>query len=279
MKKTVSILGCGWLGTALGKKLLSKKFIVKGSTISTNRYNELETTGIQPYYVKVNPDSIEIDYANYFNTDVLIIALPPKRHEDVVDVFPKQIIQVIEYIQKLKIEKVIFISSTSVFESVNRRVNEGDEGNPEKPSGKALLNAEKLLLGIDGTKTTVLRPGGLIGESRNPALFVTGKKKVHGNTPVNLIHRDDCVNIILEIIEKEIWGEVFNVCCPGHPTKKIFYSKAAKISKMPVPAFVEESEDYKIVDSGKLIKRLGYSFIYPDPIDYLKEWEEWAYRI
>jgi hypothetical protein len=48
---------------------------------------------------------------------------------------------------------------------------------------------------------------------------------------------------------------------------------------MPVPAFSEMPDSFKIVNSDKLIKRLGYSFHYPSPMDYLKELEEWAYRI
>ena len=141
MRTTISILGCGWLGTALGKKLLSKRYIVYGSTTSTDKYN-MEITGIQPYYIKIGESSMEIDYANFFNTDILIIALPPQRIENIEEIFPPQIEQIIQYILKLKIPKVLFISSTSVYESTNV-VHEGEEGNPEKQTGKALLTVEK----------------------------------------------------------------------------------------------------------------------------------------
>jgi nucleoside-diphosphate-sugar epimerase len=279
MRKTVSILGCGWLGTVLGKKLLSKGYVVKGSTITSEKINELETTGIQPYYVKVGTDSIEMDYAAFFNTDVLIVSIPPQRIANIEEIFPLQINQVIQYIRILQIPKVILISSTSVYENSNSTVREGDEGNPAKPAGRALLTAEKMLMDLEGTKTTVLRFGGLIGYNRNPARFLLGKSEVPAHTPVNLIHRDDCVKIISEIIEKEIWGEIFNACSPGHPTKKDFYARAAKIGDLPKPMFVDRPENYKIVNSDKLIEKLGYTFNYPNPMDYLKELEEWAYRI
>lgn len=279
MRKTVSILGCGWLGTVLGKRLLVKGYVVKGSTITAEKINELEITGIQPYYVKVGADAIEMDYAAFFNTDVLIISIPPKRIDNIEEIFPQQINQVIQYIHKLKIPKVIFISSTSVYENSNFTVREGDEGSPNKPAGRALLKAEKMLMDLKETKTTVLRFGGLIGYNRNPARFLLGKTDIPANTPVNLIHRDDCVKIIIEIIEKEVYGEIFNVCSPGHPTKKDFYKRAAKIGDLPVPGFVDTIENFKIVNSDKLIKRLDYTFQYPNPMDYLKELEEWAYRI
>lgn len=279
MRTTISILGCGWLGTALGKRLLSRRYVVKGSTTSNENYNKLETTGIQPYYLNITADSMDIDYTNFFNTDILIIAIPPKRVQNVEEIFPKQIKQIVDYIEKLKIPKVIFISSTSVYECRNQPVKEDETGNPEKPSGKALLKAEKLLENIQGTKTTILRIAGMIGAERNPARFLAGKTEVVGNTPVNLIHRIDCVNIILGIIEKDLWWEIFNVCATGHPTRKAFYTKAAIVGNLPFPKFVEKDEKFKIVDNSRLIKKLDYKFEYPDPLDYLKELEEWIYRI
>ena len=278
MVKTVSILGCGWLGAALGKRFLTKGVAVKGSVASTDSYNRLETTGIQTYHIRIDSDGVAIDYKNFFNTDVLIIALPP-RGENVIENFPQQINQIVQLIVETKIARVLFISSTSVYQPWNGVVREGDEGYPSKPAGKALIKAEKLLQSLPNTKTTVVRLGGLIGYDRNPARFLTGKKDVAADTPVNLIHRDDAVEIIFELIEKNIWGDVFNACSPHHPTKKEFYTKAAAISGLPAPELNLLHENYKIVNCDKLISRLGYSFRYFSPMDYLKEVEEWSFRI
>jgi nucleoside-diphosphate-sugar epimerase len=279
MRTTISILGCGWLGTALGKSLLQKGYIVKGSTGTNKRYNELEFTGIQPFYIRIEPDSIDIDYFSFFNTDVLIISIPPQRVENITEIFPGQIKKVIELVRQMKISKVLFVSSTSVYESANKEVREGDEGQPEKPAGSAVFQAEKILLNENSFQTTVVRFGGLIGANRNPGRFLAGKKNIPANTPVNLIHRDDCVSILSQIIEKDIWGEVFNACSPVHPTKKEFYTKAAEVSDLPAPEFTDVQENYKIINSDKLVQRLGYTFKYPSPMDYLKELQEWDYRI
>lgn len=279
MRTTISILGCGWLGTELGKNLLQKGYIVKGSTGTNDRLNELEFTGIQPFYIRIEPDFIDIDYFSFFNTDVLVIAIPPKRVDNITDIFPGQIKKIIELIRQMKIAKVLFVSSTSVYEPTNREVREGEEGNPEKLSGRAILNAEKILLEETGFQTTVVRFGGLIGANRNPGRFLAGKKNVPSGTPVNLIHREDCVEILSQIIEKDIWGELFNACSPVHPTKKEFYTKAAEVSDLPPPEFADLQEGYKIINSDKLVQRLGYTFKYPSPMDYLKELQEWDYRI
>lgn len=279
MRRTVSILGCGWLGTALGKSLLRKGWKVKGSATSTTSYNVLEMTGISTFFVKAKARALEVDYNSFFNTEVLIVSFPPSRTDCVEDSFPRKIEQVIVKALELNIKKVLFISSTSVYEAGNKEVKEGDEGHPEKPGGKALLIAEQMFLQQQSFDTTILRFGGLIGYDRNPARFVQNRKEALTDDPVNLIHRDDCVQIITRILEENIWGEVFNASSPEHPGRKEFYSKAAKISELPIPKFTDEEGSYKIINSDKLIDVLKYEFIYPSPMDYLKEVEEWAYRI
>jgi nucleoside-diphosphate-sugar epimerase len=279
MRKRISILGCGWLGTALGVYQAARGWGVKGSSASQEGCNRLETTGIDTYYLNIEPDSVDLDYMNFFNTDVLVISLPPQRTENIRELFPRQIDQIIKYIRRLSIPAVVFISSTSVYGNTNGTVREGDEGFPDKPVGYALLEAEHKLLGLNEVNTAVVRFGGLIGADRNPARFFSGKHNVPGKAPVNLIHRNDCVKIISEIIVQERWREVFNACCPDHPTKQEFYTKAAKIRNVSPPAFTNDSGNYKIVNCDKLIAQLDYTFEYPNPMDYLKEEEEWIYRI
>jgi len=279
MSKTISILGCGWLGTALGKSLLRLGWNVKGSTSSIQSNNDLEMTGISTFYVKVKPKAIEVDYNSFFSTDVLVVSIPPTRTDCVEESFPQKIEQIAITAEKIGVKKVLFISSTSVYESKNVVVKEGNEGSPEKQSGRALLKAEKVLTENADFRTTILRFGGLIGYDRNPANFLKFKSEISGKSPVNLIHRDDCVGIITEIIEKDIWGETFNASSPEHPSKREFYSKAAQISELPAPEFTDKPEAYKIVNSDKLLNALDYKFKYQSPMDYLKELEEWAYRI
>lgn len=274
MNKNISIAGCGWLGTALGKHLVRKGFKVKGSTRSNEAHTKLELTGISAFFMDIKPEALEIDYFSFFNADILVVSIPPGRSNDVEALFPQKMQHLISVIEKMKIKKVLFISSTSVYPENNKEVPESELTVPNKSSGKALLKAEQLFLQNKNFKTTVVRFGGLIGADRNPARFLVSKTNVAGNTPVNLIHRDDCIRILSAIIEKEIWGEVFNACSPGHPTKKEFYTEAAKISELPVPGFIDKKEDYKIVNSSKLIKTLDYGFIYNSPMDYLKEIEE-----
>lgn len=269
-KKTVSILGCGWLGVPLARHLISKNFLVKGSVTTPEKFEILRSAGISPFRVKLSPEEIEVDNSDFFDCEVLIISLPPRRVEGIVEIFPAQISQLISTVLKFGIPKVIFISSTSVYPENLQVAKENDLFTPDKESGKALLKAEKLLENNPEFKTTILRFGGLIGTDRNPARFLLKSVGEIANTPVNLIHQDDCIGIISEIVDKELWGETLNACCPDHPMKKDFYQRAAMLSGLSEPRISVLPESYKVVDSSKLIRLLNYRFKYPSPMDYLE---------
>ncbi len=267
--KTVSILGCGWLGVPLAQHLLTKGFSVKGSVTSPDKFELMRSIGISPYLLILNEDDIQINDPEFFNCDVLIISIPPRRVSDIERIFPAQIGQLIPWIQNAGIQKIIFISSTSVYPENIAVACEKEIAIPDKESGKALVLAENVLLKQPAFKTTVLRFGGLIGADRNPARFLRKTVQPLPNTPVNLIHQDDCIGIIEALIDQELWGETLNACCPEHPLKKDFYGMAARVSGLPEPLVTNQSEHSKIVDSGKLISLLNYRFIYPSPMDYL----------
>jgi nucleoside-diphosphate-sugar epimerase len=269
----ISILGCGWLGVPLAKHLLEIGFSVKGSVTSAEKFELLRNEGILPFQVVLNETSVFIPEPEFFECDVLIISIPPRRIEGIERIFPAQISHVIPLVIKAGIRKVIFISSTSIYPDQLQTAREEDVFPPDKESGKALLLAENLLNNLTYFETTILRFGGLIGADRNPARFLQKSTRVVANTPVNLIHLDDCIAIIYEIIHHDIWGETLNACSPEHPYKKEFYGKAARISNFPEPLISEQLETYKIVDSSKLIRLLNYHFKYPSPLDYLDSLE------
>lgn len=270
MMRTVSIVGVGWLGLPLARKLISAGYKVKGSVTTSEKKELLQQAAIWPFRLVLSAESILLDNPGLFDTDILIVSVPPRRVPDIEELFPAQIGHLIRRIEQSEIKKVIFISSTSVYQESEGLALETDVLMPDKASGRALLEVENQLRLNSNFKTTIIRFGGLIGGDRNPARFLSRKQEaVSGEKPVNLIHRDDCIHIIMEIIRQNAWGETFNACCPEHPTRKEFYQKASDISGIPAPQFSDKFEPYKIVDSSKLINFLDYRFKYPSPMNYL----------
>ena len=170
----------------------------------------------------------------------------------------------IPFIENSTVEKVIFISSTSVYNESDliQTVTEESVLHPDTESGKQLVEVENLLRNNSNFQTTVIRFGGLIGEDRNIVKMLTGKTNVgNPDAPINLIHQQDCIGIICEILKQNCWNETFNAVAPNHPTRKNYYTEKAKQFHLTAPIFNEnETTIGKIVSSEKLERVLGYRF-------------------
>ena len=266
---TISILGCGWLGFPLAKSLLKKGFLVKGSTTTLEKMSVLENAGINAFQIALSKEEIvgEMD-AFLSNSEILIIDIPPKLRVNSSEDFVQKIKNIIPFIEKSSVEKVIFVSSTSVYSDAISidLITEKTSPNPDTESGSQLLEAEIVLQNNSNFKTTVIRFGGLIGEDRHPIKFLAGKENLENpEAPINLIHQLDCIGIITEILEKNCFGETFNAVAPFHPTRKVYYSKKAMEHNLPIPKFDESKPSVgKIISSEKVSKVLGYEFQKPE---------------
>jgi nucleoside-diphosphate-sugar epimerase len=256
---TISILGCGWFGLALAKKLISLNYAVKGSTTSQKKLALLQAENIQPYVVNFTAEMITSDPA-FFESDTLFICIPPKRNSTELHDYPQKINSILAA-AKDKSKHVVLISSTSVYADENKVVNENSETHPDTDSGKVVLAAEILFKRLFPEHCTVIRFAGLIGPDRNPGRFFAGKNDIaNGLAPVNLIHQTDAVGIAVKLIEKQAFGRTYNACSPKHPAKMDFYTNAAKVTDLAEPSFIAEKKDWKIVESLNVPEFLGYEF-------------------
>ena len=264
MSKTISILGTGWLGLPLGKFLLSKGYTVKGSTTSEHKLQQFNDLGIQPYLIDIADKSIGEQSQDFFNTDILIITIPPKRNPER---YIMQMKAISASIEANSIQHIIYTSSTGVYGASTGLTSEQTLLNPIKDSAKAVLQAEKILYDLN-KNLTITRLAGLVGGQRNPARFLAGRQNIpNGNAPVNLVHQEDCVHVIATIIEKNIWNEVFNVCSDTHPSRNVFYTTQAEKQGLAKPVFSVDNTpatEYKMIDNQKLKRTLDYEFIHSD---------------
>ncbi len=269
----ISILGCGWLGLPLAEYLIGQGYTVKGATTRPEKLDTLQEKNIEPYLIKLNPQ-INKDYdPSFFESDILIINVPPGRNrDDVVDFHLAQMQSLINALQNSSIQKILFVSSTSVYADLGREVQEANAGGSVRESGEALLQVENMWKKNTSFTTTIVRFAGLFGADRNPGRFLSGKTlDQNGEAPVNLIHLDDCVAVLSAIIEQERWGAVYNACADAHPSKKEFYTAAAKKLGIAPPIFAgKEKGSFKIINSDKLKKELDFAFKYADPMQVLK---------
>lgn len=261
----ISILGCGWLGLPLAKKLIEAGHHVTGSTTSRDKLMTLSSVGISPYKIQLFEEGVQGDISSFLgNAKILIVDIPPGLRKDPEVNFVAKIGRLKSYIEKSGVEKVLFISATSVFEDSQDLPVYAEENAPnaKTTNGAQLISAEELLKDSEKYKTSILRFGGLIGPGRHPVNFLSGKSDLKDAAgPVNLIHLVDCIGIIEAIIEKGVWGETFHGVASEHPTRKDYYTRIAKDKNLATMSFTENTPSKgKIITSSKVGEILGYEF-------------------
>ncbi len=261
----ISILGCGWLGLELGKQLKKKNHEVRGSVTRMERMSELREVGIIPYSIKLYEKGIQGDISSFLSgVSVLIVDIPPGLRKNPEIDFVKKIRNLIPYIEKARIKKVIYTSSTSVYEDsedfpVYTETSPTDNSNN---SSIQLRNSELLFIENENFQASILRFGGLIGAGRHPVKYLSGKTGIKNpEAPTNLVHQEDCIQAIQKMIELDKDNSVWNVVYPEHPSKEEYYSKIASEMKMPGPEFDHSiASKGKKVSSEKIINELNFEF-------------------
>lgn len=268
MENTISILGCGWYGLPLAKELLSQHYLVKGSTTTPDKLEELQRDGIRPYLVSFNEGDFSYD-PDFFYSETLVICIPPKRASGGQFSFPGKIKSITEAAKKGLVKNILFISSTSVYGDRNQIETESSATDADTPSGLAMIEAENILRSEPRFNVGIIRFAGLVGPGRDPARFFAGKTNVpNGQAPVNLIHLKDCIGITTAILEQQAFGLILNAVCPDHPEKQEFYTKAAQRSGLEIPAFINELKNWKQVSTNHIPERLNYSY-------QISDWMHW----
>jgi hypothetical protein len=175
-------------------------------------------------------------------------------YEIFISTWPKENLEAFKFLPRDC--KIIAMSSTSQTDSIIQFENEL----------KSLFS-----------KLTILRLGGLIGYTRHPGKFLAGKKQITGkNHFINLIHRDDIIQIISELLsQNKMPHETLSLVCDSPAKKKDFYTFAANEIGQTLPEFDElDNSEKPAVDGAAIKKLINYEFIYSSPFDYLRALRE-----
>ncbi len=223
--KTWGIIGLGWLGLELSKAFDKNSNCFWGT--HTEDFNFV--TGVFPE----SPCDI------LFLSTPTLLALVPKK-----------------FVEKILLDsksKLIFISSTSVYGSNTGKITEFTKPKPISKNGQWLLEVENHLVNTFSDRVQIIRPGGLIGGQRHPINHLAGRVGIpDGNSAINLIHRLDLINIILQLAKTELHIPVLNAVAPAHPCKKDYYRDWADKLNLPRPLFEETMTNSRQIDSDFL---------------------------
>jgi nucleoside-diphosphate-sugar epimerase len=241
------VIGYGWLGKPLALELKNKGHKVYASSRNSLKINTMQADGITPWQYDANNTN---NFPEWFNAlDIIVFNLPPtgiinysKALEEIAQNTPEKC-------------SILFTSSTGVYENMEGLV---DEDSPLIQNHTVTL-AEKALEN-SGKNFIILRLAGLIGDERHPVKHLSGKTLGNGSHVVNIVHRDDVIRAIIELIHAEKTNVIFNVCYPDHQTREEYYTRCAIARNLAPPTFTESIGTGKIVSSEKLEKELNFTF-------------------
>lgn len=265
----IGIIGVGWLGLPLAQSLESNGFTCKGSTSSVEKLGSLREKISHVDLLQFQNGSCKGNLDEFLSgLNTLIITLPPKSNTPQYDFYLSHLKLILTQSRGKNIEKLIFTSSTGVFEDTCSitEYNELSSVEAFDKKSRLLIEAEQLILNSEAFNYKfVVRLGGLVAIDRQPVKYLSGKPLKNSFAPVNLIHQDDAVEILRLLIDfKQEEELIFHAVYPLEETREEYYLAKANELKIP-PPLIEESIMHKEIKGKKISSVLSsnlLSFVY-----------------
>jgi nucleoside-diphosphate-sugar epimerase len=292
---SVGIIGCGWLGKALAASLLEQGVSVLATSSQQSNVEQLHGQGIEAQQLLLPSNTKQLGQHDIFTQQCLVIAITPKFRQGQID-YGIKVEQLVDAAKERGIvQRIILLSSTAVYQGLEGLVDENSKLNLVESSSVELSSVELGSMKLGSAKSgsvekapilhtaeqavlnfhrqgNILRLAGLVGPERHPGKFLLAKRTLKSSSaPVNLIHQQDAVGLILSLLTSTSPQGIFNGVSDTHVTKAIYYQAAAKSLGLELPTLSSDKvlDSTRIVSGDKAKQQLGYSFIYPDLLAWL----------
>ena len=230
----IVIAGCGFLGEAAAGFFLEAGWRVLGLCATAESAARLAG---QPFPVAVIDISKPmIAPAGWEHPDVVVHCASSGRGG--ADAYRAVYRDGLEHLRDaFSPRRLIFTGSTSVYSQVDGGwVSEDSPAEPDRETGRVLLEAEKIALDGGGI---VARLAGIYGPGRSVLLkkFLDGSAVLEagGNRWINQIHRDDGARALLQLAQNEAASGIYNVCDDTPTTQREIYGWIADFLNRPLP--------------------------------------------
>jgi nucleoside-diphosphate-sugar epimerase len=220
------VVGCGYVGTALGRALVERGDAVAGVCPSEKSVASLQVAGIEPVIADITSlDSLR-RIKPEFDAVVDCVSSSRKGEDGYREVYLRGTHNLLEWVKASPPGILVFTSSTTVYAQADGEwVDETSPTEPPHESGKILLEAERLFL-ASGLPVTILRLAGIYGPGRHAMLdkLRQGAPSLPGDGGcyVNVAHRDDIVSALVAALDRRPAGRIFNVA-DDEPTLQLEY--------------------------------------------------------
>jgi nucleoside-diphosphate-sugar epimerase len=268
----VLIIGCGYVGAALGARLLQLGHEVVGV-----RQSAEPREGIQIISADITQPAEWEKIDGSFDWVVNLVSSNKGGVEEYRQVYLEGNRNLVKWAASRGIKKIVYSSSTSVYaQKDGSAVKESSPTEPTNDTAKILLEAEQILVqAAPALPTVVLRVAGIYGPDRGHLFkqYLKNEAKIPGKGEriINMIHRDDLVEVIIAALKNGRAGETYNAVDDEPVAMLNFYRWLAETLGKWMPPFVAEEEEperkravtSKKVQNRKMKVELGVQLKYP----------------
>lgn len=279
----VLIVGCGYTGRRLGKRLLAEGHHVVGTTRDRSKAVALAETGVHPRILDVTVPETVRELASAA-PDVCFYLAPPGSREGGGETGPGEgVAAVIRTLRRAPMEAFVYVSSTSVYgDRGGEWVAESDPPRPDSRTGRARLEAERTVLRVGAAhdaRPRIVRPAGIYGPGRTLRRRIEEGRYhlVEGIEAFsNRVHVEDLVTSLVAAWRRGSPERLYNACDDRpHPTSEYGRLHAEALGvELPRISLPEARERYseermarklasKRVSNRRLREELSVELRYP----------------
>jgi nucleoside-diphosphate-sugar epimerase len=258
----VLIAGCGYVGTALGERLVDGGYEVWGL--------RRDPSGLPNTFHKLAADlAIASDLAALpRDLDYVVYSASAGESSDAAyrQAYVVGLENLLSAVQGRPLRRLFFTSSTAVYAQADGSwVDEASETEPKHFSGVRTLEAENLLRG-SGVPSTILRCAGIYGPGRT-RLIESVRRGVAAASDrfTNRIHRDDIAHAVIHLMTRDLAADLLILSDDEPAPQRDVVSYLAERLGVAMPAHPPEPSErggHKRCRNQRL-KATGYRLKYP----------------
>lgn len=267
------IVGCGYLGTYVGRLWRQQGHDVTGITRSGSRSEQLAQAGIRSLVCDIAAAPICLPAVSY---DSVLFAVGTAVDEQRSECY----LVGIERLTSVLVpppRRFLFVSSAGVYDDSDGWIDEESPCHPRRASSRLCWQAEQWLASSTlWQRTIVLRLAGLYGPGRIPRLDALRRGQsiiAAADAWMNVVRVEDAAAVIVAADRWAPAPRIYNVSDGTPVQRRDFFSEIAKQFHTPPPQFVEPSSydarqqrscSNKKLDISRLKREIPVQFQFPD---------------